>query len=283
MAEQTIGQVLRAAREEFNLTVSDVYSSLKIHRRYIRALERDHFDVIPGQNQARNLLARYAEFLELDLPTILEAYDNHEPLMVYQLPTNDPRYVRFSRKKRPKQSQSYLPFFYLLLSACLIIGLVGVTIWHYYQDPSEESKKETHTYQVSYQTNSSEASSEPSKIDQETNLSTDRSSAPKSLPLEIVLTPEQTLEIRQAPDKVEISLSVDQTESWVSLSDTELAEGKLLSPESPSVSVSVDRQIRPQVMLSIGSLEGLSLKINQQTVDLSSLPNQPTNLTLIFK
>ncbi|MET3558070.1 cytoskeletal protein RodZ [Streptococcus rupicaprae] len=279
MAQQTIGQVLRAAREDLNLTVSDVYSSLKIHRRYIRALERDHFEVIPGQHQARNLLARYAEFLELDLPTILEAYDSHEPLMVYQLPTNDPRYARFSRKKRPRRSQSYLPFFYLLLSALLILGFVGMTIWQYYQNQPAQPKVANSGYQVSYQ----KSSSETSESTEQTVPSTDQSSSPENLPLDILLTADQTLEIRQAPDKVDITLSVDQTESWVSLSDTDLAGGKLLTPEDSSINLSVDRQVTPQLTLSIGALEGLSLKINQQVVDLSSLPKQPTNLTLIFK
>lgn len=279
MAQQTIGQVLRAAREDLNLTVSDVYSSLKIHRRYIRALERDHFEVIPGQHQARNLLARYAEFLELDLPTILEAYDSHEPLMVYQLPTNDPRYARFSRKKRPRRSQSYLPFFYLLLSALLILGFVGITIWQYYQNQPAQPKVANSGYQVSYQ----KSSSETSESNEQTVPSTDQSSSPENLPLDILLTADQTLEIRQAPDKVDITLSVDQTESWVSLSDTDLAGGKLLTPEDSSINLSVDRQMTPQLTLSIGALEGLSLKINQQVVDLSSLPKQPTNLTLIFK
>lgn len=279
MAQQTIGQVLKAAREDLDLTVSDVYSSLKIHRRYIRALERDHFDVIPGQHQARNLLARYAEFLELDLPTILEAYDSHEPLMVYQLPSNDPRYARFSRKKRPKRSQTYLPVFYLLLSALLIIGFVGMTLWQYYQNQPDKPKVASSDYQVSYPKSSLE-STEP---EEEPELTRVESSTPENPPLEILLTPEQTIEIRQAPDKVDISLSVNQAESWVALSHTELAGGKLLTPEDSSVSVSVEKQATPKLTLKLGALEGLSLTINQQAVDLSSLPKQPTNLTLIFK
>lgn len=273
MAQQTIGQVLTASREDLGLSISDVYNQLKIHRRYLRALERDRFDVIPGKNQARLLLIRYVEFLDLDVPTILEAYDSHEYLMVYQLPSNDPRYARLNRKKRPRKSRNLLPFLYLLFTALFILFFVGFTIWRYEKTASKAKPTRPSSYQVaSYQTSTSISVQ-----------STEMETQAEESGMTISLGSDQVVDISQAPEQVTISLSVDQTESWVALSGTELAQGTLLSPHQSSVTVSVNRLENSQLLLQLGSLEGLSVKIQDQELDLSQLPKQPTTLTLNFK
>lgn len=276
MAQQTIGQVLRTAREDLGLSVSDVYSSLKIHRRYIRSMEKDRFDLIPGETQARTLLSRYAEFLELDLLTILEAYDAHEPLMVYQLPASDPRYVRLSRKKRPT-SQTYLPLFYLLIISVFIIIFIIYSIWQYNKETPTDLDSANISYQI-YSPENPDSAETHSLSDESEKISSSESDT-----LSFQITPENVLEISNAPEQIEIDLSVDHSEIWVALSNTSLAEGMLLTAEKPSVSVTLEKSHTQPIVLSLGTLSGLNLKINEQSVDLSQLPIQATTITFIFK
>lgn len=69
---QTIGQRLKAAREEKNLTLEKVFQAIRIRVNYLQALEDDDLSSMPSPVQARGYLRNYAEYLELDLDQLLE-------------------------------------------------------------------------------------------------------------------------------------------------------------------------------------------------------------------
>ena len=69
---QTIGQRLKAEREEQRLTFEKVFEATRIRVPYLRALEADDLSVLPSPVQARGYLRNYAEFLGLDFDAILE-------------------------------------------------------------------------------------------------------------------------------------------------------------------------------------------------------------------
>ena len=68
----TIGQKLKAAREEKQLTLDKVFEATRIRIPYLRALELDDLSSMPSPVQARGYLRNYAEFLELDIDQLLE-------------------------------------------------------------------------------------------------------------------------------------------------------------------------------------------------------------------
>jgi cytoskeleton protein RodZ len=69
---QTIGQRLKAVREEKNLSLEKVFQATRIRVNYLRALEDDDLSVMPSPVQARGYLRNYAEYLGLDLDRILD-------------------------------------------------------------------------------------------------------------------------------------------------------------------------------------------------------------------
>jgi cytoskeletal protein RodZ len=69
---QTIGQRLKAAREEKRLTFDKVFESTRIRVAYLQALELDDLSSMPSPVQARGYLRNYAEFLELDIDQLLD-------------------------------------------------------------------------------------------------------------------------------------------------------------------------------------------------------------------
>src|SRR5512139_4134765 len=68
----TIGQRLKAAREEQRLTLDKVFESTRIRVQYLQAIEDDDLSVMPSPVQARGYLRNYAEFLGLDVARVLE-------------------------------------------------------------------------------------------------------------------------------------------------------------------------------------------------------------------
>jgi cytoskeletal protein RodZ len=68
----TIGQRLKAEREEQRLTLEKVFEATRIRVQYLQALEADDLSVMPSPVQARGYLRNYAEFLGLDVDQILD-------------------------------------------------------------------------------------------------------------------------------------------------------------------------------------------------------------------
>ncbi len=63
---KTVGEILRAAREERKLSVEQVNRETKISVQTISALEEDDFDAFPSETYLKGFVRTYAEFLGLD-------------------------------------------------------------------------------------------------------------------------------------------------------------------------------------------------------------------------
>lgn len=70
VAEVTPGQLLNRKREALGLTVQQVADELHITMHYVRALEADAHDKLPGDVFIRGYIRAYANYLKLD-PTVL--------------------------------------------------------------------------------------------------------------------------------------------------------------------------------------------------------------------
>ncbi|MBX5468298.1 MAG: helix-turn-helix domain-containing protein [Thermoleophilaceae bacterium] len=77
---QGIGDTLREARMRQRIDISEVEAKTKIRAKYLRALENEEFDLLPGSTFVRSFLRTYAEFLGLDAHMLVEEYRaRHEP------------------------------------------------------------------------------------------------------------------------------------------------------------------------------------------------------------
>ena len=77
----TIGQRLKQAREEHNLSIEQVEEATRIRAHYLHALESDDYSAMPSAVQARGFLRNYSEFLGLNVDEIvLELQSAHVPV-----------------------------------------------------------------------------------------------------------------------------------------------------------------------------------------------------------
>jgi cytoskeleton protein RodZ len=72
MAE--IGATLRAARMGARIDVSEIEAKTKIRAKYLRALENEEWDLLPGPTFVRSFLRTYAQALGLDGKALVEEY-----------------------------------------------------------------------------------------------------------------------------------------------------------------------------------------------------------------
>jgi len=71
-----IGNSLREARERQGLEYSQIELATKIRAKYIRALEDEHFEVLPTGTYIKGFLRSYAEFLGLDGQLYVDEYNS---------------------------------------------------------------------------------------------------------------------------------------------------------------------------------------------------------------
>ena len=71
-----IGNSLREARLRQGLDFPEVEQATKIRGKYLRALEDEQFDILPGQTYVKGFLRSYAEYLGLDGQLYVDEYNS---------------------------------------------------------------------------------------------------------------------------------------------------------------------------------------------------------------
>lgn len=76
----SLGQELRRERELRGISLQEISGSTKISLRYLRALEEDHFDVLPGRFFTKSIIRAYAQYCGLEEEAVLNKYHEETQL-----------------------------------------------------------------------------------------------------------------------------------------------------------------------------------------------------------
>ena len=94
-----IGETLREARMRRRIDVAEVEAATKIRAKYLRALENEEWDLLPGPTFVKTFLRTYADYLGLDAQLLVEEYRvQHEPRGEEIYPISSPR-CRLPRRR----------------------------------------------------------------------------------------------------------------------------------------------------------------------------------------
>jgi cytoskeletal protein RodZ len=136
MAE--IGETLREARMRRRIDMTEVEAATKIRAKYLRALENEEWDLLPGPTFVKTFLRTYAEYLELDPRILVEEYrQRYERPSTQDLTPFGPGMGSSSRRRRQRPRRPIGPFVVFFLGIVALLGafyLLGV-VWG---DPNED-------------------------------------------------------------------------------------------------------------------------------------------------
>lgn len=124
-----IGATLREARMRAKIDISEVEAETKIRAKYLRALENEEWDLLPGPTYVKTFLRTYAEFLGLDAKLLVEEYKvrferiSEQELMPIAPLGRDRRPSR--RPKGPSRGWVAAGAFLALLALLAVIGTIG--------------------------------------------------------------------------------------------------------------------------------------------------------------
>src|SRR5439155_1452278 len=69
-----IGSTLREARMRSRIDISEVEARTKIRARYLRAIENEEWDLLPGPVYVKSFLRTYGDFLGVDSRLLVDEY-----------------------------------------------------------------------------------------------------------------------------------------------------------------------------------------------------------------
>src|SRR4051794_27672402 len=92
-----IGETLREARMRRRIDMTEVETATKIRGKYLRALENEEWDLLPGPTFVKSFLRTYAEYLGLDARLLVEEYRQR-----YERPSTQDL-TPFSARRPPKR------------------------------------------------------------------------------------------------------------------------------------------------------------------------------------
>ena len=264
MRKKTIGEVLRLARISQGLSLEELQRKTDIQLDLLEALETDNFDKLPNLFYTRSFLRKYAWAVELDENIILDAYDSGNMITYEEVDVDE---IELSGRRRSnRKKQSFLPLFYFLLFSLSIIAFVSYYVWNYIQT------QPINTSEASYSVVTTTTSDSTTEVTNNSQSTTETSAAKTSA---VTISGEgDTISVvyKTSKETAELQLSVKDTQSWVSVSDTDLAGGVTLAPGNQTATTTISK--KTPVTITLGVVKGVKIKIDNQEIDTSKLTGQ---------
>jgi len=138
-----IGETLREARMRRRIDMTEVEAATKIRAKYLRALESEEWELLPGPTFVKTFLRTYADYLELDSRLLVEEYKQRfeRPAGMELTPLN----LRSQRRRR-RVGPLIGPGLVVVLGVLLLLGaLYALGRFGEDDDPSVETPTRAET------------------------------------------------------------------------------------------------------------------------------------------
>ncbi|MFD1360400.1 helix-turn-helix domain-containing protein [Lentibacillus salinarum] len=284
-----IGEKLKEAREDQNLSLETLQETTKIQKRYLEAIEQGNFKILPGTFYARAFIKEYATAVGLDPNELLEEYKAELPQEEEDRTTHYSHIHRSRKDNNPSKSTAVFSFIPTIIVVLLVIGIIFV-VWFFTQGSSTEESSETVEPQSGNEVfrdpenDESDAGDEAESDTEAEDANEDNMDSKEEEPAdsEPVLNveeagtgspPESTLTLENASDDVQVTIEA-KDDSWL---DVENGDGDVLfsdvatADDSP---IELDVSKLDRVWLNIGSTPALDITIDGVELD---YPVDPDN------
>ncbi|MEA3326661.1 MAG: DUF4115 domain-containing protein [Chloroflexota bacterium] len=128
---KSIGEILRNRRELLSLSTEDITEYIHIRKYYLFAMETGQFDRLPSPVQARGMLANYAEFLNLNVDSLLLQFADGLQMKRIEKTQLSKQQTKQTTKEISTKRLQLKNFFSLdlLVIIVLFIGFASFVIW----------------------------------------------------------------------------------------------------------------------------------------------------------
>lgn len=133
----TLGEIMIAARERWNLSAADVARQLRLGLRQVEALEANRFDTLPGNTFVRGFIRNYAKVVQIDPSTFLEAYARSRPQIQAPRMVARTEQIEFTAKPIPK----WVWYISGLVAAVILLPVLTYLALHDDEPPAKSTSQ----------------------------------------------------------------------------------------------------------------------------------------------
>lgn len=119
-----IGNRLKNAREAQGLSLEAIEEETKIRRKYLKALEDEQFDVLPGPVYAKAFLKNYARYLKLDVEDVLPEFNRK--VKAYASIEDDEKESKEAVREEDRPAKTHSRWYV----AVVAVILLGVSLYY---------------------------------------------------------------------------------------------------------------------------------------------------------
>ncbi|MGM0873739.1 MAG: helix-turn-helix domain-containing protein [Bacillota bacterium] len=286
-----LGNRLKQAREEKNISLDDLQAITKIQKRYLLGIEEGNYSMMPGKFYVRAFIKQYAEAVDLDPDMIFEEYKNEVPSTYNEdLPEQLSRVK--THKELPKSASKFIDLLPKLLIVAIIV-IIAIVFWLWRQNAAESNQGNDNTTveneneytnnveNTSTGDNEEEAPAEEQQDAAEKEVEQEQEEPAQALTVKEVKGDTTTYELTGS-DKFELEV-IAKGRTWVSIKN---GKGKsFFGAEIPKGQSEVtDLTAESEITVRIGNVPGTDLKINGEPLKYEVDPSEKTtqNITIIY-
>jgi len=123
-----VGKNLKEKRKELGLTIEEAEEQTKIRKKYLRALEEDEYNEIPGLVYAKAFLKTYSSYLGLDQEEILEEFERWRHLEDVDTELEGKRRKRRSRQDKSRGITDFIASFLSFSPRTLLVIFILILV-----------------------------------------------------------------------------------------------------------------------------------------------------------
>jgi hypothetical protein len=134
-----IGSTLREARMRARIDITEVETATKIRAKYLRALENEEWDLLPGPIYIKSFLRTYGDYLGLDSRMLTDEFKHR-----YERPSDHDQHSISSlarereRRDKPSRIPSWVPIVLVVAVVAAVLYVVGTN------NPAPTTASHTH-------------------------------------------------------------------------------------------------------------------------------------------
>ncbi|HAX98983.1 MAG TPA: hypothetical protein DCY12_08905 [Candidatus Atribacteria bacterium] len=119
-----IGNLLKSQREKLGLSLEDIEQQTFINKRYLKAIEEEQWESLPGFSHAFGYVKNYGRVLNLDQETLKSSFHQSYP----NLPKNEPSPRSKYREYTPDKADLFKKILLILIIAAAILTSLYLSI-----------------------------------------------------------------------------------------------------------------------------------------------------------
>lgn len=277
-----LGQLLRKARTERNITLDQLQESTKIRKRYLEAIEEGHYEVLPGAFYARAFVKQYSEAVGLDPEEVFRLYAHAIPPAESEASHEPIRMSRRSSVNPPERAGKWASAFLMIAFPILIIGVV-----YYFLYTNWEARDNIMPNEPLTESSAIEQAQSGLQPGEEDPLIPALPPEDEDPPAEELEQPKENVSYFDkftfkgnpverfkvtGADKLSIELKIVGAEAWIGLTHAD-TKSKYLHQGNMKQSESYSAEFDHDVYLNVGLANAVELTVNGVKIDMGTEPN----------